>query len=412
MPVSASFRRGLGLERDPVLKKSHIVFLCAAVAFVAKQVLSWFTFGSNDMIIWGDLIEGLQQYGTFDIYRHVLYSNHPPLILWLLQAAWFLHERTGIPFPFLWRFVPILADAASVFVIWRLMGLHGARHRTAVCVLCALSPINFLLAGFHGNTDPVLAFLVLVCIYLFETERYEWMGAVYGLSLCVKVVPLLVFPVFLYFVAQRRKVLQFLLPAAICPLVVFTPYVLHDAPSMIRNVLAYRSIGKVWGLSRIAHWVNGRDGLPVEWRNAAFDFYFWHRSQAGLPFYALLLCMMLAFKPLRVSLLEAVFAAFGLFLAVTPGFGIQYLCWISLLAILVFPAAGALFNAAGGYFLARVYIYWGALAPPHVADKETAEYWWHGSDDLLCFLLWLTLVAMLVALARRKAKLARAVPAG
>ncbi len=382
------------------MKKERIVFLSIAVAFVAKQILSYFTFGTNDMFTWLELSMGIEKFGTRELYRQI-FCNHPPLVLWYLKGLSFLPTQIGIGYPFLFRFLPIAADSASVFIIWKLMGLYGIKYRTVISVLCAFSPVHFLIAGFHGNTDPLFVLLVLASIYLFEKGRYGWMGAVYGLSLCVKIVPVILVPVFLYFLRDWKKAIRFLVPAIAVPLLVFAPYLLHDAAKVISSIFGYGSIGTLWGMGRIAHWANSYEGLPIELRNWAHDFYFWHRVHGAKLFFILLLPMILFFKAWRVNLLEAVFVAFGLFLSVTPGFGMQYLCWIALPAIVIFPVAGSLFNALAGLFLLRVYIFWGALSPPHVADKHSAG-WWQGFDDLLCLILWLSIVAMLIAFSARK----------
>ena len=104
---------------------------------------------------------------------------------WL--AGW-----TGLPFPFWLRLPSILADAANVWIVYKLVGervLAGERSERSAfwsLILLAGAPTLILISGFHGNTDsPVVMFFLLLSVYWIRKrpqqvgrgERSFWPGA-------------------------------------------------------------------------------------------------------------------------------------------------------------------------------------------------------------------------------------------
>ena len=83
-----------------------------------------------------------------------------------------------------------MADFLSVLVIWKLLEKYSVKNKVLICLVCALNPINFLISGFHGNTDPVFIFFILCSFYFIEESKFALAGLFYGLSICIKIVPL------------------------------------------------------------------------------------------------------------------------------------------------------------------------------------------------------------------------------
>ena len=100
-----------------------------------------------------------------------------------------LAETTGIPFRFWLRFPSVMADLGSFFLVIRwLKRLWPTRNHGAVLLSLALCPTAILISGYHGNTDSIMIFLVLMALYTVDNT---WLaGLIFGLALCVKVVPL------------------------------------------------------------------------------------------------------------------------------------------------------------------------------------------------------------------------------
>lgn len=97
----------------------------------------------------------------------------------------------------------------------------------------------------------------------------------------------------------------------------------------------------------------------------------------------------------KQSFLQGVFAVFALFLVLTPGFGVQYLSWLSFFAIMVFPTLGTFYTLIGGAFLWSVYSHWGALTPPYYANAPLVGSWGEIATGL-GLVTWLVIISMLV----------------
>ena len=67
-----------------------------------------------------------------------------------------------------------------------------------------------MVAGFHGNTDPIMVSLLLLSVYLVETGRGEWLaGAAFGMAMNIKILPLLLAPAALLSLPGTRRRIGF-----------------------------------------------------------------------------------------------------------------------------------------------------------------------------------------------------------
>ena len=91
------------------------------------------------------------------------------------------------------------------------------------------------------------------------------------------------------------------------------------------------------------------------------------------------------------------------FLALAPGFGVQYLAWLVPFVAGIGPGASVLFHAASGAFLFRVYTFWCGGFPWDHADSNRAGDWGGGNVpyELAC---WLSVVLALAVQARSIAR--------
>jgi len=290
------------------------------------------------------------------------------------------------------RLLPIFCDFLSVFVIWELLGHYGAKHKVPITIACALSPVNFLVSAFHGNLDTMFLCLVLLAIYHAERGQILRSGIAYGLSVCVKIVPIMLVPLFFFYLKRRTDKAKFALVSAGVAMLVFLPYLIKSGHVMVTNIFLYDSNAGIWGIWRVIQML-GPDGLYQALRNPQGIVrvgYAW-AFRLGV----LALPQLLSWVRKDFNLLERVFLAFCLFLIFTPGFGVQYLAWLSLLAVAVSPILGLAYVWLGGVFLYRVYAFWGGLVPPYYANSW-AYGRWGGHEKAMDIGLWLIVVAMLI----------------
>ncbi len=181
--------------RPPGLSRGwRDAIVCTALAaFAIKIILALRTYGTNDVYRWELFALGSHWLGG-SVYRMAWDMNHPPSVVHFLRLIEWLTRVTGLPFPFLLRLPGILADAGSVWLAAKILGPRAAEAtiRWALVMFAAAPPL-ILIAGFHGNTDPVLVFFLLLSVYLAEKGGVDWMaGIAFGLAVSVKVSPFIV----------------------------------------------------------------------------------------------------------------------------------------------------------------------------------------------------------------------------
>jgi len=374
------------------------VVALAAASLAVKLWLALHTFGTNDVVYWQEFLATMREVGGTGVYRQIDWFNHPPFMLHALDAMDQLAHATGLPFPFWLRLPAILADAATVAAVaglitrlppeWRV-----DRPRAALAILAA-APVLMAVSGFHGNTDPAMIFFVVLAVYLLDGLGMPLLaGLAFGMALNVKVVPLIFVPtLFLYLPSMWRR-LQFFAAAGTVILAGSLPYVREDPQVIARNVLGYGSFYGYWGLARILSTT-----APNSWLNQAFE------SKGRVLALALVALAGLAMnvRARRAPLfLQCGLVAF-LFLAISPGFGIQYLAWLAPWVVGYGLHAALAYHATAGLFALEVYTYWSKGFPWYFADaREFVPEWWSPpivAAELLC---WAAVVGILCVMVGR-----------
>ena len=267
--------------------------------------------------------------------------------------------------------------------------------RVLLCIICSINPINFLVSGFHGNTDPLFIFLILLAIYFAENKFIFFSGLLYGLSLCIKIVPIILAPMFIFYMGTKKEKVIFILSSLIIPVIVFSPYLISDFLAIKQNVFQYGSLTGIWGFQHILKAIFTNESINSETRKLAYEIFKWHISYGRLLLLGIILGMSKVFmSSKKLSLTKGIFFVFCLFLSITPGFGVQYLSWLSYYAVMVTPVLGTIYLLVGGIFLYRVYNYWGGGVSPYYANSDAVGQW-VGFEQTLDILLWTIVIMML-----------------
>ena len=231
-------------------RAAHLALAIAALGMALRCILSAFSTGTNDIILWDDFAH----YGTWEgvlwMYTNVPAWNHPPLTgylaIWLLR----LSVLTGLRFPVVFKLVPIAADALCLVLlwkIWRRRSAHPAAPLAAVAIF-SFSPDAILVSAYHGNNDPLIGLFVLAaCYFIEEKASFGWAGAALAAAINVKLIPLLLVPVFVANARRWRDVARFIggLSLGAIP---FVPVILRVGPAFYRNAIAYNSNFDNWGI--------------------------------------------------------------------------------------------------------------------------------------------------------------------
>ena len=375
--------------------------------YLARVALLVLSEGCNDIRTWrwfGKLVS----LGLGDAYVKDGMLNHPPLTA--LWSAFVSHHVKGCPWTFaqLFKVPPLLADLGTGFLLfssWRARGLTTLGLRAFAGYALAVSPM--LISSYHGNTDSIYFFFVILACYLMEAKHAPfWAGIALSAALNVKVIPIL----FALPLASRCRDLKSFAKYALGGVLGMLPYAIAYATftvdqrdAFIRNIFGYSSLPDNWGIelvvrSLVAITKRPFPGLAVEIReaggwylgaggkvlvSASVLFALWHLGPGRRRFNAYELCAL-------------TFLGFMIF---ASGFGVQYMgcmvapmfaCWVS---------GGIIAGASTGLMIGSIYLMfleaWHPLYSYH--DRLVP-------DELsgLTMATWLTLIALVFKVIQRR----------
>ena len=253
----------VGVEGGP---SGLAILMAAGTALLAKFLLAINTYGTNDVFDWEAFATWARPLGI-GMLRGLWQFNHPPSILHFNRFFWWLSGASGIPWPFWFRLPSIVADTCSLWLVWTILGPRRRQPSTAwALLLLAASPVLVMTTGFHGNTDGLMVFFLLLSVLMTERGRSIAAGGAFALAVSVKVMPLITLPALLLSQRGIRQRLSFLASASLVGIAAWSPYLFQEPGSILRRVFGYRSLYGQWGLSFLASML-APIGLRAQWLN-------------------------------------------------------------------------------------------------------------------------------------------------
>ena len=363
------------------MKRTLILALVCATA--VKLYFALFTLGSLDVRGFQDHLAKINELGVGAYRVRGAFNNpfnSPPPMIHVIRIWGWLANTTGVPFRFWLRLPSILADLGTVFVMARwLTKLWPRKNHLAVLLALALCPTAILISGYHGNTDSVMIFLVLLSLYLIELEDRAWLaGFVFGIALCVKVVPLAFAPLVFFYLRTWPKRIWFFVVAALTFVTCSMPYLWQDPQAVRDLVFGYSSIYGQWGWPLLAALTFP---LPPTYLHGHFDVQGSHEVFARILKYATLIIItvvpFLLNRRQRPSLLLQAGLITAIVLFMAPGFGGQYLIWLVPFVVALRLRSALIYYATSSAYLACIYICSASArcAPPAVAVGLSVLCW-------------------------------------
>ena len=370
-------------------------------AFVVKAAMAFFTYGSTDVLIYEADVTKLIRDGGAALYRDGIRTewcghpdqrpcppfNHPPFVIRALEGWALLAEISGLPLRFWLRVTCAVADVGSLVVLARLLRRRWKEARAGVALLWfAASPI------------AILVFFVLLAIVLVEEGRPAWLaGVALGMAMDVKVLPVLLLPAVLLALDGSRRRIEFCVGAAATFLVGSMPLLLEAPELVVTRVFGYRSQSGSWGLSLLALLLGQNPHLA--WLG---ETYARHGTLLSL---GLVLAASLWRRPLHRP--DALFTRAGLvmclFVAVIPGFGVQYLVWLVPWVVGLGSGPTAAYYIAGTWFLFGYYSATAGAFPWYLANS-LERFAWSAKVLGLGLICWVVVCVMAFMHARRLAE--------
>jgi hypothetical protein len=386
------------------LRTAFVVGL-ALVAMTLKLAIAYNTIGTNDAVFFYGFARVLSEHGLQWTYEHSRYFNHPPLTAYFLRGIFLLTEKRwcqdlGIHFPFLLRLPGIIADFLVVLILLR-MSKIDLRIPTWGLALFALSPVSLMVTGFHGNTDPVMLFLLVCAVWMCLRNRPAWAGLLFALSCQIKIVPLLFLPAFFFFWLSRDRSGRFLITGAITTLVLWIEPLLNFPALFAKNVLAYGSYWGLWGITYLVRLT----GFSQFSRLSFFDL------EPAQIFIMTVLKVIVMGAAIWIgwrnrlargrAFIDSLAYTWLVFFVFAPGVCPQYLIWLAPFILILSPTIYTFVLAASSIFLFEFYNITSGGLPWNVAIAmdESQQHW-----TVWSLLPWLVIVAAAITLWRKTAE--------
>jgi Dolichyl-phosphate-mannose-protein mannosyltransferase len=380
-------------SRDPTaVRRRGFVVVGALVTTIAKLRLAATTAGTDDIGRWRDFAASVHGLGPIGIYsaRLPVPFNHPPLIGWFLVAVNAISSH-GPSLRFLIRVPASVADAVTAVLVFEFVRLRRSLNEaTAAAVVIAISPVMYVISGFHGNTDPVFVMFILLSAYLIVKDRPFWAGASAAIAISIKLVPIVALPVIAVAVWQnRRRLIASTIGFLAVVLPVWGAVVLREWSGFKRNVLEYKGLHPAdgrWGIVDFARHTGGA-GLV--------DFLVGPGRFVALAISALVPAYLVLRR--RDAVATGVGLSLALFLLLTTNFGTQYLAWAAAAVLLLDLWAGSAYNLSAGILLVVIYTHWAHGFPWYQAVSKQLT----PSEEHMGWLVWTVLFGAVILGIRR-----------
>jgi hypothetical protein len=300
--------------------------------------------------------------------------NHPPFIVYLLRLILQLSESLRIPFRTIFRLIISVADFGCFLLTWslikhywRLGERRNPREARLPLLMLAICPINIMVAGFHANTDPLMILFLLAAVWLLEVKHSALLcGCCVGMAINIKIVPLLLMPVLFFSLKDWRQRISCFGAAFVTFIVPSLPCLMDNPRALVANVLAYNSMSGLWGISAILKHLH-LPGLHM----------FTNYGKFGVASALVLMAYLANRLQSKPRLFDQLGASLLLFMFLAPGFGVQYLYWLTAWVVILGTRATLLLYLTSGMFAFVLYNYWAHGLPWWFADYLDWGGWMH-----------------------------------
>jgi Gpi18-like mannosyltransferase len=338
-------------------RSARWIFIAAvSVGTILKTYCASTTYGTNDTGLFQLYGQALYEAGLEETYKASQHFNHTPALSIVLVGLYWLSKTFGWSFPLLLRLPGIAADVVTSLVLWRLVSKQMPAHLSPVWLcLFALNPVSFMVSGYHGNFDSVIAMFVFLAAYYSFRERIDLSSLFFALAVHVKVAPLILAPAFFFFWYGRGKGLRFLVATTCLLLSLWTVPLIQYPALLLQRVFGY---GSYWGIWGITYWLR-ETGYPAFY---LVSFYGLNAIQnAIMTFLKIVVAagiLVLAWKRARLgpaSIFATLSYSFAIFFTFAPGVLLHYLAWPSCLTLLHARKWYLVLLTASSVFLFRCY---------------------------------------------------------
>lgn len=217
-------------------KRNAMMFIACLIgfAFLARMAIGVGYFNSFDTDWYKGWAVDLPN-GIFDIYTRAdsINLDYPPLYLFPLYLVGLVYKAIGANPPFaadmlLMKFFPIVFDVLCIWLLYIICTKHGGRAvGLFAATMWAINPSAFFNSAAWGQTDGLMAFLLLLAFYYLQEDRPIAAGIAMAVACLTKFQCIAFVPVYLLELIRRRNYKKLSLSigaAAATGIVVFIPF--------------------------------------------------------------------------------------------------------------------------------------------------------------------------------------------
>ncbi len=386
-------------KRRAILNPRTGVLVMLGIATGAKALWAATSAGTSDSMLFFYFAKEMERRGMAWLYQASTVFNHTPLTGGFVHLLYDVTHGDYLHFAMLLRLASVLADIALVLGLLHVKKLTGKPPWWALA-LYAASPVSIMVSGFHGNIDPIMVMLLFFAGVAVVEDQPVLSGVMFAAASNVKIVPILVAPVFIfYWMGRGRRSATGFIVASGTLMLGGAAWGLVNCPGgFLRNLFGY---GSYWGSWGVTYWL--RETGISDFRLMSFEGLTPAQNHVITAMKVIMLVglTVLAWRRRRLGGMEfftTLGAAFTWIFVAMPGAGVQYMVWYAPFVLLMAPRWWAALTAASVVYMARFYdstaqhhFPWD-LALPHGPE---APYWAPWTN-----LVWGTFIVLLVCKAR------------
>ncbi|MBS7388160.1 MAG: hypothetical protein KIG30_06275, partial [Eubacteriales bacterium] len=194
------YRKGILKKPGPDGEGVNVCMLLV-LAFLMRCLLSLVFYGHstdiNCFMAWSYHLAGD---GLANFYNSGMFADYPPgymYILWLtgsIARALGL-EYGGAGYVLITKMPSIMADIFAAYMTYRIAHKRLTESQSALlCCIVAFNPAMAFISGAWGQVDMIPAIMLLGVIYLFDSDKLELAGLLYGAAIITKPQSLMIGP--------------------------------------------------------------------------------------------------------------------------------------------------------------------------------------------------------------------------
>ncbi|MGA3171399.1 MAG: glycosyltransferase 87 family protein [Chthoniobacteraceae bacterium] len=338
------------------LSPSAIVLIVLGAATAVKTLWAVTSLGTCDSMLFYYFAEALQRRSMALLYEGATVFNHTPLTGWSIRELYVVTHGDYRAFAAVLRLSDVFADISLMLGLLHVRKVTGKPPWWALGLFAA-SPVSIMVSGFHGNIDPIMVMFLFFSAVAVLKDRPALCGAMFAIACNVKIAPILVAPVFLFYWIGRgkRPAITFMAASGALMLAGASWGLIHCPGAFLRNLFGY---GSYWGTWGVTWWLTESGVKELGLVSFAGLTDAQNHVVTALKVITLAGVLGLAWRRRKLGGLEfftTLGAAFTWIFVFTPGAGVQYMVWFAPFVLLLSPGWWAALTAGSTIYMAWFY---------------------------------------------------------